>query len=91
MWANYYPEIVSCSPTKKQALARSLNAARPCAVRVAIIPLDDVEGIVERAARALWRQNNGGVIYYDREHAAIRAALTAAGIPCCTSKRRAGK
>lgn len=56
------------------------------AIRVAVIPLDDVEAIVERADKAYWadyRQSMAGDLTQ------IRAALTAAGIPC--AKRKASK
>lgn len=44
---------------------------------VAVIPLDNVEAIVERAHKAL----QGANLLTDSE-SAIRVALTAAGIPC---------
>ena len=55
------------------------------AIRVAVIPLHDVEDIVERADKAYWadyRQSMAGDLTQ------IRAALTAVGIPC---KRKARK
>ena len=47
------------------------------AIRAAVIPLDDVEAIVERADKAYWDE-------YRRagDLSPIRVALTAAGIPC---------
>jgi hypothetical protein len=54
-------------------------------VRVAVVPLDDMEAIVKRADKAYWadyRQSMAGDLTQ------IRAALTAAGIPC---KRKARK
>ena len=45
-------------------------------VRVAVIPLSDVEAIVERARKAAMDTNSH--LFVDL----IRAALTAAGIPC---------
>ena len=53
------------------------------AVRVAVIPLDDVEGIIERAYQAFVHTP------YLTTAPAIVAALTAAGIPC--KQRRARK
>ena len=52
------------------------------AIRVAVIPLDDVEAIVERANSAFQLDESFG--FKD----SLRAALTAAGIPC---KRKASK
>ena len=54
-------------------------------VKVAVIPLDDVEAIVNRALDAFWISGPDLKI---RDRDGIRAALTAAGIPC---KRRARK
>ena len=55
------------------------------AIRVAVIPLDDVEAIVERAEKAYWAdymQSMAGDLIL------LRAALTAAGIPCLKRKAR---
>ena len=54
------------------------------AVRVAVIPLDDLAGIAERARSAFWVNGPQGKV---RDIDGIRAALTAAGIPC--KQRRA--
>jgi hypothetical protein len=55
MWANYYYLAgfthAVIHPTRAQALAGSAKGVPP--VRVAVIPLDDVEAIVERAVTAL--------------------------------------
>lgn len=48
-------------------------------IRVAMIPLHDVEAIVERARAAFFADTSGE---------GVRAALTAAGIPCLTRKAR---
>jgi hypothetical protein len=58
-------------------------------VRVAIIPLFDVEAIVERACNAHWREAGGAAMGRFDYRDGIRAALTAAGIPCL--KRKAHK
>lgn len=50
---------------------------------VAVIPLDNVESIVERAYEAL----QGANLLTDPE-SAIRAALTVAGIPCKRKTRK---
>jgi hypothetical protein len=83
MWANYYPGIVRCDETLKRAKHRAEYNLPNQTVRVAIIPLDDVEAIVERAVAAYFTDK--GFTYGD----GIRAALTAAGIPC--TKRKALK
>jgi hypothetical protein len=49
-------------------------------VRVAIIPLFDVEAIVERAKKAYWQGACGN-------GEGVRAALTAAGIPCRKARK----
>jgi hypothetical protein len=84
MWANYYhlakithPVIY---PTRAQAIAGAVAGVPP--VRVAVIPLDDVEAIVEQATTA--HILDDGYTYGD----GIRAALTAAGIPCTKRKAR---
>ena len=48
---------------------------------VAVIPLDDIEALVEKAYSAYWAKR-------DHEGDGIRAALTAVGIPC---KRKASR
>ena len=69
-------------------------------IRVAVIPLDDVEALVERAAKAQYVKDGKDDEWYatwketseDHREAyreVSRAALTAAGIPCM--KRRARK
>ena len=80
MWANYYPlagigSTPRILPTLSQAKVTAAGCAKP--VRVAVIPLDDVEAIVERASMAC----GFGV-------GNTRVALTAAGIPCLKRKAR---
>jgi hypothetical protein len=55
------------------------------AIRVAVIPLDDLAGIAERARSAFWGSGPQGTV---RDIDGIRAALTAAGIPCLKRKAR---
>ena len=72
MWANYYPKFVgapSIYPDRERAEQAAAGCTTP--VRVAVIPLCDVEAIVERAAMACG---------FGFEN--TRIALTAAGIPC---------
>ena len=88
MWANYYP-IAGWShpcihPTLSQAKVTAAGCAKP--VRVAVIPLDDVEGIVIKAAGAYWAREKTGAIVTRGD--AMRMALSAIGIPC---KRKARK
>jgi hypothetical protein len=83
MWANYYPKFVgapSIYPDRERAEQAAAGCTKP--VRVAVIPLDDVEAIVKRAVAAYFTDK--GFTYGD----GIRAALTAAGIPCTKRKAR---
>ena len=85
MWALYdsgHDPIVSGNRSLIRICERSAGVK---AIRVAVIPLDDVEAIVERAEKAYWAdymQSMAGDLIL------LRAALTAAGIPC---KRKARK
>ena len=79
MWANYYPlsatgSTVRIHSTLLQAQAMAAGCVKP--IRVAVIPLDDVEAIVERASMAC----GFGV-------GNTRVALTAAGIPCGKARK----
>jgi hypothetical protein len=99
MWANYYPGIVRCDETLKRAKHRADYNLPNQTVRVAVIPLDDTEAIVERAALAgtnvarkfcdqpplkYLRQSQNP----DKNMELVRAVLTAAGIPCAKRKAR---
>ena len=80
MWANYYPKFVgapSIYADKERAEQAAANCTTP--IRVAVIPLDDLAGIAERARSAFWGSGPQGTV---RDIDGIRAALTAAGIPC---------
>jgi hypothetical protein len=82
MWAIYtgHDPIVCGNRSLIRICERSAGVK---AIRVAVVPLDDVEAIVERADNAYWadyRQSMAGDLTQ------IRAALTAAGIPCLTRK-----
>ena len=80
MWANYYSNSVCFHSKKSHAVVSRLECATT--IRVAVIPLDDCEAIVERALTAYFAAiPNVSIV-------GIRAALTAAGIPC---KRKASK
>ena len=52
------------------------------AIRVAVVPLDDVEAIVERANSAFQSDESFGF------KESVRADLTAAGIPCKQKARK---
>ena len=86
MWAAYYHTPPRCQPTLHRSKAEAnkwTGVAR--SIRVAVIPLDDLAGITERARSAFWGSGPQGTV---RDIDGIRAALTAAGIPC---KRKARK
>lgn len=85
MWAIYdsgHDPIVSGNRSLIRICERSAGVK---AIRVAVIPLDDLAGIAERARSAFWGSGPRGTV---RDIDGIRAALTAAGIPC---KRKASK
>ena len=75
MWANYYPEIVCVHHTRKSAGA-SGDPSYPHAIPVAVIPLDDVEALVD-AAVASHSYSYCGIA---TRRQAMRAALTAIGV-----------
>ena len=94
MWANYYPlagigSTPRIHPTLLQAKVTAAGCAKP--VRVAVIPLDDLQAIRDRVSEAIANQN-GFTLTPDapgiKYRAMADAALTAAGIPC---KRKARK
>ena len=90
MWANYYPlagigSTPRILPTLSQAKVTAAGCAKP--VRVAVIPLDDVDGIVIRAAGAYWAREKTGATIVTRGDA-MRMALSAIGIPCLKRKAR---
>jgi hypothetical protein len=94
MWAAYY-NTPNQNPTLHRSNAEATKwtgVART--VRVAVIPLDDVEAIVERAAIAQCNRKDASIwaglhpITQDIYRDAVTAALTAAGIPCRKRKVR---
>jgi hypothetical protein len=87
MWAAYY-NTPNQNPTLHRSNAEATKwtgVART--VRVAVIPLDDTEAIVERASRA-FREAEDAMGFRATTHDCMMHALTAAGIPC---KRKARK
>jgi hypothetical protein len=86
LWGTTNPSALEWRSEKIYGSKRICDAlyGRNHTIRVAIIPLNDVEAIVERAHKAL----QGANLLTDSE-SAIRAALTASGIPCL--KRKASK
>lgn len=55
-------------------------------IRVAVIPLDDCEAIVERVSRA-FRIAEEAAGFRATTHDCMRHALTAAGIPCRKARK----
>ena len=81
MWANYYPEATICWPTKRKALIRSGPSRRHRAIPVAVIPLDNPEALVARAAEAFYELEHEGYCERRRvDYSYMRAALTAIGV-----------
>ena len=76
MWALYDSgrDPIVCGNLKLIRIRERIAGVK--AIRVAVIPLDDVEAIVERANSAFQLDESFG--FKD----SMRAALTAAGIPC---------
>ena len=91
MWANPsdFTDITFLVDKRKSDVAHRSAPNDPSPIRVAIIPLDDTEAIVERACNAHWREAGGAALGRFDYREGIRAALTAAGIPC--TKRKALK
>jgi hypothetical protein len=61
MWANYYDgkNIFPCvHGTRTRAISASAGYAQSEAIPVAVIPLDDVEALVEKAYAAYWAQTS---------------------------------
>jgi hypothetical protein len=92
MWANYYPKFVgapSIYPDRERAEQAAAGCTTP--VRVAVIPLDDIEAIRDRVSEAIANQN-GFTLTPDapgiKYRAMADAALTSAGIPCLKRKAR---
>ena len=97
MWANpsEFTDITFLVDKRKADFVADWSAPNdPSPIRVAVIPLDDIEAIVERAAKVLLKVN--GVVDWEALHEtgklmwrhSARAALTAAGIPCRKRKAR---
>lgn len=82
MWANYYPTGIVCHPLRRKA---GINAPANClsaAIPVAVIPLDDMDALVEKAKTAFNLEGSGLFT------PAMRAALTAIGV---LPKRKGGR
>lgn len=83
MWANCYSSdnALYAHPTKQAAIRRSFGHASLNAIPVAVIPLDDVEALIQKAAEAYWQT--------PQTHTeSVRAALTAIGV---LPKQRKGR
>ena len=79
MWANYYPEATICAPSKRLALLRSDPRKPNQAVPVAVIPLDDVGAMIDRATSAHYNAVQAHP-YHVQTPGAMTAALTAIGV-----------
>jgi len=87
MWANYYADgTCRIHSTKKNAWSWRCftedKSSVPAAVPVAVIPLDDMEALVEKAKTAFNLEGSGLFT------PAMRAALTAIGV--LPSQRKGG-
>ena len=77
MFANYYPAEDGCvclHRTRTRANSMANDGCSHAAVPVAVIPLDDVEALVEKAKTAFNLEGSGLFT------PAMRAALTAIGV-----------
>ena len=90
MWA-IYDEVQDPIVTgNRELISICGRSAKKTPERVAVIPLDDVEAIVERAKKAHHAAFDHWISSgLDETWHPLRAALTAAGIPC--KQRRARK
>lgn len=86
MWANYeagIPSRLHCKKSDADAWDYAGGTHYPAPFRrVAVIPLDDVKAIVERAADAYADAYRTAPDFKWTMQYGIRAVLTAAGIPC---------
>ena len=59
LWANWYPEVVICRPSRADGLA-ACDRSYPHGVRVLVIPLDDVPALKSAAYNAYFEavENN---------------------------------
>ena len=83
MWANYYAQGQSMSIHGSKKIAQNLMEFEPThqAVPVAVIPLDDPEALVARAAEAFYELEHEGYCERRRvDYSYMRAALTAIGV-----------
>ncbi len=89
MWANpsSLADIAFLCDASKNYVSDLSEPNDPAPIRVAVIPLDDVEGMVIKAAGAYWAGEKTGAIVTRGD--AMRRALSAIGIPC--AKRKASK
>lgn len=75
MWANYYDGgFVFLGQSQGESMDDAASDAQHIAVPVAVIPLDDVEALVEKAKTAFNLEGSGLFT------PAMRAALTAIGV-----------
>jgi hypothetical protein len=86
MWANYYSSGLALHPSKASAINGSEKTARPEALPVAVIPLDDIETLIVAAAAAHYKAWSG--IGKPTNGDCMRAALTAIGL---LPKQRKGR
>ena len=77
MWANYYSSdnALYAHPTKQDAIRRSFGQAKLNAIPVAVIPLDDVEALIDVAGHAFSAAHDGHLCKSD-----IVAMLTDIGV-----------
>ena len=84
MWANYYPENPArpiLHYSRKDAEYCVAFGAAHAAVPVAVIPLDNPEALVARAAEAFYELEHEGYCERRRvDYSYMRAALTAIGV-----------
>ena len=83
MWANYYKNcpVPDTHESKFRAMSWAMGDPTTVTIPVAVIPLDNPEALVARAAEAFYELEHEGYCERRRvDYSYMRAALTAIGV-----------